>query len=183
MEKRKFTPAGTKIVPTYEMEIKNGKKRLVKTGTTNIFEKIQQYKEECDINTIIKRCMMGDTSVLNRGHAKYGDFTNQPKNINEYYMMNQKAEKAFYELPVELRKEFDHSYEKYLDEMQNGTAQKKIDKHFNIKEEKQEIVQQATTAAQAIQQVEQIKQPKVENGVIQGQQTINTTQTTGVIYE
>lgn len=74
----------------------------------------QQFKEECDINTIIKR--FGLTGELPEGYQapQSGDFTG----ITDFHSaMNavRAAEEAFMEMPAELRARFAHDPQRLMD--------------------------------------------------------------------
>lgn len=74
----------------------------------------QEFKDECDINTIIDRFGLGYDMPENPKTPQYGDFTN----INDYHSaMNAtaKAREAFHELPAEIRSKFDNDPGKYVD--------------------------------------------------------------------
>jgi len=81
----------------------------------------QQFKEECDINTIMKK--FEKTGLIN--HIKeggtYGDFTN----VSDYHAaLNQviEADEAFMTLPASTRKKFDNDAAKmiaFLDDSKN----------------------------------------------------------------
>ena len=131
-----YTPAGNKIQPTYSRQIINGVRQLTKTGETKIYEKIQENKDECDIKKIIERYIKGDVEALNRNTLKYGDMTILPKSLNELNQIRINAENEFKNFPVDLREQFDNSYDKFLYEIENGAAKAKLDKYFNRKEEK-----------------------------------------------
>lgn len=91
----------------------NGEIRLTECGKESISEKINAEKEFTDIHYIVSRLMMGDTSVLRDG-AIYGDFTKQPKNLAEALQLRIDAEKAFYDLPVDIRNKFNNNLNQWI---------------------------------------------------------------------
>lgn len=108
-------PKCEKIIPTYGKEVgKDGKVQIVETGKTNIYEKIQASKDETLVYNILDRFNAGDVSVLNQRQGTYGDFTEMPKTLAEAQQTLIDAEKYFYSLPLEVRKEFDHSVSEFL---------------------------------------------------------------------
>lgn len=150
IKKIKYTPHGNKIQPEYTQGVEKGKKKLIKTGTTNIYEKIQQFKDECDIKNILNRCMDGDYSMLRTG-GQYGDFSNLPKSLNELQAFNKQAEMNFMKLPKEIRNEFDNDYGTFCYEIEKGTAKEKLEKHLKVEETE-------------INQVNKIQQTTINNG-------------------
>ena len=114
----KYTPEGTRYINTYQEEIdKKGKIKLVKTGETNVYEMIQQHAEECKIENILHAVAMGDLAALNQREATYCDATTMPKNLMEAQNLVLRLKDEFYKMPVEVRKEFDNSPEKYVNLM------------------------------------------------------------------
>lgn len=65
----------------------------------------QQFKDECDINRIVKNAQRGiPPKYINRATPHYGDVSRFP-DITEAYNIVQKAEESFMELPAQLRLE------------------------------------------------------------------------------
>lgn len=115
--KRFFSPAGTHFLNTYTEVIKDGKKQLEKTGETNIYDKIQEDLEGTKIENILQAAAMGDLSALNQRETIYADVTEMPKTLMEAQNLVLKAKQEFEQMPLEVRKLFDNSPEKYVEEM------------------------------------------------------------------
>lgn len=115
--KRYFSDPGSREANDYIVDINDkGHKTLRFTGTHDIYQEIQSYAEECKIENIIARAAAGDTTALNQRSGMYGDFTNTPKNLAEAQNIILRLSAEFDKLPVELRKKFDNSKEKYIQE-------------------------------------------------------------------
>lgn len=76
---------------------------------------LQNFKDECDINNIMKK--FERTGMLN--HAKafeggYGDFTDTPVDFQEAMNIVLRAEEMFATVPAKVRKEFDNDAGKFL---------------------------------------------------------------------
>lgn len=97
-----------------EKEFKIDGNELVQTGTKNLYDEIQSHKEECDIEQIISRVKLGDTSAL-REDGNYIDCTIFPKNTNKVREMIKEAESEFYKLPIEIRNAFGNDFDKYME--------------------------------------------------------------------
>lgn len=68
----------------------------------------QQFRDECDINRIVKNAERGiPPRFLARGTPQFGDFSNTPS-IEEAYDTIQRAHSAFMNLPSQLRLELDN---------------------------------------------------------------------------
>lgn len=128
-------PSGEKVVPTFSLRIskETGRQELVQTGTTDIYEKIQAAKESTLIYNIIERFQNGDTSVLNRNKLVFGDTTIIPKTLAGMKQALIDAEDHFNKLPLEVRKEFNHNVNEYLNAIDNGTIDSRLEK-FGVKQ-------------------------------------------------
>lgn len=106
---------GEKEKTTYSMAVdKNGHKELKETGKTNFYEKIQENAETCKIENILKRYQLGDESALNRYTPAWFDASEYPTNLAEAQQAIINLENIFSSLPIEIRKEYDHSAEKFI---------------------------------------------------------------------
>lgn len=133
-------PKCEKIVPTYGKEIdKDGKVRVVETGKTNLYEKIQASKEDTLIYNILDRFKAGDVSVLQKHQGVYADLTNMPTTLAEAQQSLINAENYFNSLPLEVRSDFNHSFSEFL---ASASAGKLADKSsfFATTEKAQELV-------------------------------------------
>lgn len=113
-----FSPAGTQIKKIYEMRMtKTGHKYLKETNEINMYERIQERKDECDAKKIIQRAKLGDPNAIARiqnAKTNYGDTTLLPKNLMEAQQMIMDGKKAFYELPKEIREKFNNDPMQFL---------------------------------------------------------------------
>lgn len=115
---KKTTPEGNQYINTYQEEItKKGKLRLVRTGQTNVYESIQADLESTKIENILHQLAMGDLNALKQREATYCDVTTMPKSLMEAQNLVIRMKDEFYKMPVEVRKEFDNSAEKYVNLM------------------------------------------------------------------
>lgn len=74
----------------------------------------QSFKDECDINVILKRFGVGYEMPENHRPPQYGDFTG----INDYHAAAtalRQAQETFDELPAHIRSKFDNDPAKYVD--------------------------------------------------------------------
>lgn len=112
------TPTGDIYENKYSEQLDEyGKKQLVVVGKINIEEKIQQDLESVNIYNILNRLSHGDLTALNQREGTYIDCTNMPTTLMDYQNIVLKAKAEFYELPIEIRKEFDNSPEAYVSQM------------------------------------------------------------------
>lgn len=113
-----FTPEGTKYINTYEECIDDkGRLTLEKNGQTNVYAMIQEEHDATKIETILHAVAMGDLDALKQREATYCDATTLPHSLREAQDLVIRLRDEFYELPLEVRKEFDNSPEQYVSEM------------------------------------------------------------------
>lgn len=85
-------------------------------GITNVYEKIQAFKDECMIENILKRCIdTGDMSILNQREATYEDISNLPTSIIEAKRRIFEAEMIYEHLPEEEKEKY-KNFNKFLKE-------------------------------------------------------------------
>ena len=81
-----FKPSnpGTRTVPQFRGVVQaDGDVKLVKDGVRYLYDEIQSYAEECDINNIVRRYMNGDVSALGTVQGVYADIMDIPQNRQE----------------------------------------------------------------------------------------------------
>lgn len=110
-------PNGEKIEYRHRAYIKkDGTRILIKDVEKHTFDEIQEHKEECLIENILKRSMEGDLAALEVMKGQYADITNAPNSLAEAQQAMITLKDSFEHLPKDVRKEFDYSYEKYIAE-------------------------------------------------------------------
>lgn len=97
-------------------KLPNGHIQLIESDRVDIQEKINSYADQCDMNFIISRLSIGDTSVLNPNKPLYGDFTQFPKSFRGMYDVVHSAEAAFDALPPDVRQKFHYDVSKWFSE-------------------------------------------------------------------
>lgn len=73
----------------------------------------QHFKEECDVNVVVKRYARGDTSVVNPREPQYGDFSMADELLSAHLQV-EAAEQEFLSLPAEVRRAAGDSMEGLL---------------------------------------------------------------------
>lgn len=103
--------SGSMYLDEYEYRVdKEGVKKLVKTDKkTNVYERIQADYDSTDINKLMLRFSLGDTSAINVREGKYIDVTEMPTTLAELFDKAVQAEQLFTELPVDLKEMFNNS--------------------------------------------------------------------------
>lgn len=136
--------AGEKEIEDYEARLdSSGVTKLVKKSTKrNIYNKIQESKDECDIYEIIRRSdpamRLGiEQQIINANLTDSGevyDLTDVPKNLIQARQMLVDADKKFNSLPLEVRKEFNNNSNEFLAAAQKGELTQRIQKLYKREE-------------------------------------------------
>lgn len=106
---RVFCSSGSPFLDTYKLKVQeNGKTDLTKVGKINIYEEIQSHKDSVDLHLTLERFAKGEIDSIDKRFGSYGDFTNMPQNYMELCQRVVDAENFFHDLPVDVRREFDH---------------------------------------------------------------------------
>lgn len=110
--------SGSKFHPEYDVTIdEKGHRTIAQTGETNRYAKIQEDLESTKIENILQRARMGDPEALNRIEGQYLDLTEMPDNFRDAQNKILKMKSDFEKLPLDIRRQFDFSPEKYVSEI------------------------------------------------------------------
>ena len=111
---RFYTSIGDPIVETFTGRYdKNGDLQLVKTGSENLYDKIQAEAAACDMDNILRRFANGDISVLSQSQGVYADVAGAPMHFTDALNMVRSVEDAFNQMPAEDREKYDNDWVKY----------------------------------------------------------------------
>lgn len=104
----KGAPVGSRFVEDISLKYdERGNRTFYSKGTIDLYEKIQSFKDDCDLELIIARCTAsGDFSPLQRVQGFYADVSKMPKNLAEVYSSVSVAQRIFSELPQSVASKF-----------------------------------------------------------------------------
>lgn len=130
-------------VDIFELQIEKGtgKLELVKTGKTNVYEKIQASLESTLIYNILERYQNGDEEIIQKLQSMqgiFGDFTSTPKTLAEAQQILINASTKFEALPLEIRREFNNSTTEFLASVDNGNLEKVLKKYGKVEQQEQQ---------------------------------------------
>lgn len=113
--KRFFSPSGTHDRLIYQPTItSSGARVLVCVGKESIHDYIQSFKESTDMNVIMKRFLLGDTSVLNVNSGVYANVVGAPKTLAEFLNAQITSNQLFDKLPSDVRSAFGNDVNKFF---------------------------------------------------------------------
>lgn len=163
------SPTGEKFEMRHRASIgKDGKRELIRDRKVPIYELIQANREECEIENIIKRAVMGDYNALNARQGVYADITGMPKSIAEAQQMIINLKEDFEHLPKEIRAKFENNAEIYVAEfgsegwLDKTGLKEKIEKEALEKAQKTEFDKNLTQAVANLAQGAQITNTEVK---------------------
>lgn len=127
--------AGNREIKTYAVRLnKNGQKVLVEDGVIDIYERIQEHKEEADLHTILDRAKQGDMKSLellqngqHNGKGGIVDLTTMPRNLIEAQQKLIDAQKTWDGLDKKLKAKFNNSLTEFLAGTTDGRVQSWLD--------------------------------------------------------
>lgn len=96
----------------------DGKVMLVPDKVVNTYDKIQSYRDSCDLNLLLKRYLAGDESCLQRVQGVYGDFATMPTDYASLLNRVSDGQRLFDSMSVEVKQAFGNSYEQFMVAMQ-----------------------------------------------------------------
>ena len=126
------SPIGNGERSIFEERVENGKRSLVVTGKENLKDFIEASKNETLISNILKRFEQGDVNALSRVQGFYGDVTSMPSNLADAQNVLINLENQFNSLPVDVRKKFDNSFDKYVQDVSSVKSVDEFNTLFNI---------------------------------------------------
>lgn len=121
---RFYTSIGDPVVEVYTGRYdKNGDLQLVKTGTENLYDKIQAEAAACDMDNILRRFADGDITVLSQSQGVYADVAGAPMHFTDALNMVRSVEDSFNQMPAEEREKYDNDWVKYGASIVNPVVQ------------------------------------------------------------
>lgn len=105
---------GNRFEPEYKERYDDrGQPYLEKVGEVDTYEKIQSYKDECDVMAILSRYDAGDESVLAKP-GWYIDTSKLPQTYTEYLNLMKEKREQFDQLPLAIRAKFNMNVEEWM---------------------------------------------------------------------
>lgn len=99
---------------------------LKESGVVNSYLDIQSHADSVDINLILARYNAGETDVLSQVQGFYADVTEMPRTYAECLNLGIQGERAFMQLPLEVRAKFNHSFEQFMAEIGSADFAEKM---------------------------------------------------------
>lgn len=98
------SPSGDSVVQEYELEYSpEGVPHLVPTGSYDLYDVIQSFRDECDLGKIFQRYANGDVMALNKRQGVFADISDMPQDIFSAASLLERVEVIYNGLSDELR--------------------------------------------------------------------------------
>lgn len=111
------TPHGSRIHQHYEPRFDGERTILVVSGTSDIQDAINSFAPFCDMEYMLSRLKLGDTSVLSRKQPIFGDFSSLPSNPADVLNIVHSAESRFGQLSFEEKQNYNNDFRVWLSRM------------------------------------------------------------------
>lgn len=127
----KGAPVGSRFAKDIALKYdERGNRTFYCKGKIDLYERIQSFKDDCDLELIVARCTAsGDFSPLQRVQGFYADVSGMPKNLAEVYSSMNTAQRIFSELPQDVASKF-ANFEDFLSSIGDENRLAKI---FGVK--------------------------------------------------
>lgn len=109
-------PRCTKVVMEHSLHIdeKTGIEYLVKDNPKNVYDYIQEGREETLVNNIIRRAKEGDPNALAAVKGQFIDITNAPASLLDALVTIRDAENKFSNLPLDIKNQFNNDVNQFV---------------------------------------------------------------------
>ena len=115
------TYAGSPIHQILEPRFDGTTTKLVSVGEENIQDFYEAQAPLTDINYMLNRLALGDTSVLSSKRPMYGDFTGLPSDPIEALNLVHESERAFARLTIEDKQKYNNDWKLWFADLLSGT--------------------------------------------------------------
>lgn len=131
------TCPGSRIHKRYESRFDGQTIKLVECGQEDIQQSIEAYAPFTDLNYMLSRLKVGDTSVLSTKRPIYGDLSGMPSNPIDAVNTMRLAESRFLQLPLDTRKSFNNDYHLWLASVLSRNTGNSVDSDSSSAADKQ----------------------------------------------
>lgn len=115
------TYAGSQVHQILEPRFDGTTTKLVSVGEENIQDYYEAQAPLTDINYMLNRLALGDTSVLSTKRPMYGDFTGLPSDPIEALNLVHQSESAFARLSVEEKQKYNNDWKLWFSDLLSGS--------------------------------------------------------------
>ena len=166
-KRESFTNTKQKV---YKVSVnkKTGERELVVDKEVDIYEKIQEYREEVKISNILQRYDLDMLKQLKKDEEQLIDLTNMPENLMETMQAIDSAKYAWDRQSKVIKAKFDNDFNKFIASAENGQLATMLNNELKTSMDKFKLNNQANyvtpvkPAAQATTTQQQVITPMQE---------------------
>lgn len=125
-------PAGDETRLKYKLVNRDGVRRAVEVGCEDIQGYIQSFRDTTSIESIVRRLLGGDISILHQREGLFGDFTSLPNNIHELHKSYDVLQQKYAGEPDFVKKQFP-TFDAYFAEMYKNDGKNYLQTLYNEK--------------------------------------------------
>lgn len=103
-----------------EIDTKTGERKLVEKEKINVYDKIQEFKDECNIASMMERYQLNMHDTISQNEEKLIDLTNLPENLMETMKAIDDAKYLWERQSKEVKQKFDNDFNKFIAGSENG---------------------------------------------------------------
>lgn len=159
---------------------KHGKRNLVVDSEIDIYDKIQEYKDDCSLTNMFSKYGLSIYDQLKDKEEQLVDLTNLPTNLMETMEIIDNAKHAFDVQSTAIKAKFNNNFKEFLAGAENGQLAKLLNEELKVSQEKFKTANMANFDAQNVQLQSyntQVEQPAMQNTQqTQVQQPVQNTQ-------
>lgn len=108
------SPSGDRVHIEYAPVFNGSRTVLEVVGKSDIQSHIESFAQYTDLNYMLSRLKVGDSSVLSSRAGMYGDFSGLPQNPVEVFNFVNNAQSAFVALSPEDRSKYNNDYRRWF---------------------------------------------------------------------
>lgn len=106
---------GRRLVPTFsESYDDDGVYTVIESGSFDIQDQINSFKDDCDIYCILRKVGSGETELLDKRVGSYLDVTSLPSNLHEAHKVMVQSQDFFNSLPLDVRLLYNNNYRQFV---------------------------------------------------------------------
>lgn len=120
------TPSGSRIHRILEPRFNGVTTSLVEVGTEDIQDKINALGPFCDLNYMLHRLSLGDSSVVAPKEPLYGDFSGLPRDPIEAVNLVHQSEQAFTRLSPEDKQKYNNDWRRWFADLLTPKVSKPV---------------------------------------------------------
>lgn len=115
---------------------KNGIRHCTKDKEVNIYEKIQEYANDCNLTNMFSKYGLDSFGQLKDSEAQLIDLTNLPTNLQEAMTIINNAKYAFDRQSKEIKEKFNNDFNQFIAASETGKLAQVLNEELKVSAER-----------------------------------------------